>query len=208
MKMIQEGGMGAVTWESDEIAAAWQADDVKPDAAGGAAMPPVPPPVPDDASKPTTDKLPKFGEMPKPMVSRIGPVSRDPEKIPDLGKSPELIKALFEELGDGDLASRVYHVKSTTVGPDGREIAGGDAYVVVQLIERAKPDLATFTKDADQIVEQIEQSRGEDIVHTWLVTRCNELVEKKEIRIGNDVLVTKDDKGQTKQIAYGACSNL
>jgi hypothetical protein len=205
---MMQGGQGSIdVWESKDIAAEWQAEDKEPVAAGAAA-PKVPVPAADDPMKPSADVLPKFAEAEKPMVARIGPVPREREKVAQIGKSPELVKALFDELESGAMADRIYEVKSTTVGPDGREIAGGSAYVVVQLIERAQPDRAAFAKERDGIIQQIEESRGQDIVHDWLTARCNELVQKKEIRIHNDVLVTKDDKGVVSQITYGACSNL
>jgi hypothetical protein len=194
---VRSGELGAIgSWEMD-VPAEWAAE-------GETATPP--PQV--DAVKASTDELPSFGEVKEPKVRHVGPVPREADRVAEIGKSPELVKAVWEELADGQLADRVFSVKSTTIGPDGREIGGGTAYVVVQLVERATPDPADFDKEADKIVQQLEQARGADIVNDWLTTRCNELVQKKEIRIANDVLVTRDEKGETRQIAYGACSNL
>jgi hypothetical protein len=199
LEQIMSGQLGAIGSWSADVPASWQAGDGKPVEA--------PKPVEDDLV-PTSDKLPGFGAMDKPKIVRVGPVPRERGGIADLGKNPGMVKAVWEDLKDGQLADRVYEVKSTTIGPDGREIGGGDAYVVVQLIERTQPDPAGFDKESDGIVTQLEAARGADIVHDWLSEKCNLLVTKKQIRIANDVLTTRDDQGQTRQISYGACANL
>lgn len=211
IQLIESGqlGMGPFEIESGDIPAAWEQAGGP---SAGAPMAPagdVPPPAP-KALAPTADTLPKVVGLDKPKVERIGPMPRDRERIVDVGKSAELMTALFETLKPGDLGDKVYVVQgeeSTAVG-DLTLAAGNDRYVIVQLVERPDADVAKFEEQAEILVRREEEDRGRELVDAWLVTRCNEMVARQEIKIANAILTTQDEEGKTRTFQYGACRNL
>ncbi|MCB9574756.1 MAG: SurA N-terminal domain-containing protein [Kofleriaceae bacterium] len=200
----QQGRSGALIRESADVPASWQA---QAGGASGAPMPVTEEPVaakpaepaapPRDLMKASDEVLPKFEEVAKPMVSRLGPMPRDRKDVTGLGESPELIAALFE-LDDGNLADRIYQVKTRT----------GSAYVVAQVIKRERPDDAAFATQADDLVAQLAEERGEEIVTAWLKNRCEVLRETGKIRIQKDLLQERDDKGTVHQIPYDPCAGI
>jgi hypothetical protein len=202
LRQAESGELGQLgTWESADVPAAWQQDDP----GGGPPAPSPPPPAApaEDLMTPSSDQLPKLGTLDKRLVERIGPANRRQDRVLGLGESPELVKALFEQLDDGALADRIYEVRV------GGAYGGGETeFVVVQLIERTRPDLTAFDNQADQLVAQLEARRGAEIVRDWMLARCTELVERERIRINNDLLVTGDE-GERRSFQYGGvCQRL
>src|SRR5688572_21556225 len=125
---------------------------------------------------------------------------RDRDRVSDVGKSAELMTALFEGIKPGELGDKVFVVRgeeSTAVG-DMVLAAGDNRYVVVQLVERPDFDIAKFEEQADDLVRREEEDRGRELVSTWLKARCNEMVEKQEIKIANQILTTQDEKGAAR----------
>lgn len=181
------------------IPASWGQDaaDAPPGDAGAT------PPKPDDVNAPpTSEVLPTFVDVPKAEVQRIGPMPRDPDTIPDLGVSKDLMATLFDELDDGAIAPKIYSVKLLQNG-----ITGGEAFVVVQVITRSKPDLSTFDAQESSLREDMESERGNAIVGSWLQDRCKTLNDAGKIKPSQDALLTTED-GQQKLIPYTPCGNL
>jgi hypothetical protein len=209
IELIESGqlGMGPFEIESGDIPAEWgQAGDAAPTPtpAPAAAPPPAQAPL-----APSGDVLPKIVGMDKPQVERIGPMPRDRERVVDVGRSAELVTALFETLQPGDLADTVFAVKGEETTATGQALGAGDTiYVIVQLVERPDVDVSKFEAQADDLVAREEEDRGRELVSSWLFARCNELVTKQEIKIDNDILTTRDEKGEARTFQYGACGNL
>src|SRR5205823_9415001 len=105
---------------------------------------PVPPPAP-VVIEPSKDQLPAMADVAKAKVTRFGPAPRG-ETLQGIGKSKDVVTALFEELKPGDLAPHPYE-------------AEGGAYAVVQLVARSQPQVTEFEKDADERVAELREKR-------------------------------------------------
>ena len=217
------GETGSVVWESQDVPAEWN-DEGAGSAAGGAvaqapAAAPAPtaapaaeapaaapaagaPAVPAPAAAPaaavpvtaSADVLPAMGEVAKPTTEKVGPINRDREEIATLGKSPTLIKALFDELSAGMLGPTVYEV-------DG-------SYVLVQVTEKKTADVAEFEKDPAQRVEWLQRERGEALLQQWVADRCQALVKDGKVSFNKDRVQDHDEKGNALPITYQPCSLL
>jgi hypothetical protein len=154
---------------------------------------PAAPPAP-TTIEPSKDVLPQFGEVAKAKLNRLGPAPRQP-KMPGLGSSKEAVDALFEELGTGNLAKKVYE------GDNG-------SYVVLQLINRAQPNVADFDKTADAEIARMQEARGKAAVHAWLKARCEVLTKANKIRPAADKIRETDDKGNPAPTVYQPCMSF
>ena len=206
IELIESGqlGMGPFEIESGDIPAAWEQAGGP---SGGAPMATDPPAQP-KVLTPTADTLPRVVGLDKPKVTRVGPMPRDRERIVDVGKSAELMTALFETLEPGELGDKVYVVKGEEDVVGGLTLAGDNRYVIVQLIERPDADISKFEEQAENLVRREEEDRGRELVTTWLRARCEDMVAKQEIKIAPAILTTQDEKGQARQFQYGACGGL
>ena len=205
IELIESGqlGLGPFEVESGDIPAEWSQDG------GGAAAPAAAAPPPGAAPlAPTSDVLPNIVGLEPRKVQRIGPMPRDRERVVDLGKSSELSTALFETLAPGELADRVFVVKSEEDTLGGLTLAGGTRYVIAQLVERPETDLGKFDAEAETLVEREAEDRGRELVSAWLVARCNDMVARGEIKIANEILTTRTEKDEVQTFQYGACGNL
>jgi parvulin-like peptidyl-prolyl isomerase len=212
---------GSLTWESQDIPAEWQqgAEAQPAPAAAPAAAPTAAPaaapaapaaaapaatdaaagapaaaPAVDGAITPSADVLPPMGEVAKPELRSYGPMVRDRESIPRLGKSAPLMKALFDELTPGMLAPRVYEV-------DG-------SYVLVQVSQKEQAKIDEFEKDADRRVASLVDERGEKVLESWLAARCKQLVDAKKIDFQKDLVTEFDDQGKPVRLSYQPCQSM
>ena len=157
--------------------------------AGGAATeskPPSPTPAAANEVLPTVS-------LPAPQVEKLGPTSRPPDKLAGLGRSKELIRDLFENLKEGETATRVYSVTE----PDG--------LVIVQLLDRTEADLERFTEEKNSSLDQGAMEKAISVVHHFATRRCRELAEAGEIGVNKAYLVVDSDK---PPIGYTACASL
>jgi parvulin-like peptidyl-prolyl isomerase len=162
-----------------------------PTGAGSAAAPATPPaPAPAADITPSKDVLPAMQEVPKAHVSRFSDNSRG-KQVSGLGQSKEAIAAVFDELQPGELAKRVY------------EAEGG--YIVVQLVERKKPDTKEFDKDADRRVAELRDERAKAFLDSWLKERCETLAKANAIKPNAELLIERDDQGKVLPVAYRPC---
>jgi parvulin-like peptidyl-prolyl isomerase len=202
---------GSLTWESQDIPAEWgqsaeaqtaPAPTAAPAAAPAAGAPAAEPtatttaaPAPaDTAVTPSTDVLPPIGEVAKPEVRTFGPMVRDRESIPRLGKSAPLMRALFDELTPGMLAPRVFEV-------DG-------SYVLAQVTQKEQAKVEEFEKDADRRVASLVDERGEKVLESWIAARCKKLVEDKKIQFQKDLVTEFDDQGKPVRLSYQPCQSM
>lgn len=152
-----------------------------PPAAGSDAAPAADAPAPAEAAvAPSTDKLPEFGEVKKPTVSRFGPAPRQ-SNMEGIGTNKAAARALFEELSPGMLAKQVY------------EADGG--FVVMQLIARSEPKVEDFEKDADRLTEELRAERARAFVEQWMKERCEALAKDEKIQPNPTLIRETDDDG-------------
>jgi parvulin-like peptidyl-prolyl isomerase len=206
---------GSLTWESQDIPAEWAqtaeaqapaptaaptaapaaAPAAAPTAAPAAGDAPAPAAAPaDTAVVASADVLPPMGEVAKPEVRGYGPMVRDRDQIPRLGKSAPLMKALFDELTPGMLAPRVFDV-------DGN-------YVLVQVTQKDQAKVDEFEKDADSRVASLVDERGEKVLETWLAARCKKLVEEKKIEFQKDLVTEFDEQNKPVRMSYQPCQSM
>ncbi len=160
--------------------------------AGSAAAPPAPPaPTTSEINTPSKDQLPAMADIPKAHVTRYGPAPRSPQ-MPGLGQNKDAINAVFDELEQGALATKIY------------EGEHGD-YILVQLVQRQKPNVADFDKDADERVASLREQRAQAFLNEWLKERCEKLVKDGKIVTNNELLVERDDQGRVLPTQYRPC---
>jgi PPIC-type PPIASE domain/SurA N-terminal domain len=213
----QQGKSGSLTFESENVPAAWT-DDQAPAAGGSAAAgsaaaaatgaapagevttmaaptaAPVAPAINEaDLMKPSADVLPQMSEVAPPSVNRGGPTPRS-TRLPELGTSKGAARAVFDELAAGELAKQIYQVD--------------DGYVVVQLIERLAPKMEDFDKDADQRVRGLREARGAALVEGWLKERCQDLSKANRIKANAALTREMDEKGNYGPSYYKPCMSF
>jgi hypothetical protein len=166
-------------------------------AAGSAATAPVPTAAPTTPPAtnltPSSDVLPQFGEVAKPTVARFGPSPRS-STMSGIGSSKEAAAALFDELSPGMLAKRVYE--------------GDGGFAVVQLVARQDPNTADFDKDADRLVEELRQSRGQAFVEQWMQNKCEQLLKDGRISPNAELVRETDDAGKPLPVTYRPCMSF
>ena len=139
---------------------------------------------------PSKDVLPQFGDVTPPKVVTQGPAPRL-LTMPGIGKSAPIETALFDELGQGELAKTVYEA-------DGK-------LVLVQLVDKTQPKITDFNKEADEDVLELQQQRASETLEAWLKDRCETLAKAGKIKIAQDLLRETDDKGNLVQSQYKPC---
>src|SRR3569623_796844 len=210
-----DGPHGALEVASKDVPAGWSADAngaggsgsaaVAPAAgsgagaavaagsgAGSAAAPAAPAAATTaEINTPSEDQLPAMADIPKPHDTRYGPAPRTAQ-MPGRGQNKDAIAAVFDELEPGALATKVY------------EGENGD-YILVQEIQRQKPNVADFDKDADDRVAALREQRSRAFLNEWLKERCEKLVKDNKIIVNNALLVERDDQGKALPIQYRPC---
>jgi hypothetical protein len=161
-------------------------------AAAAGSAPPAPAPAPEIVA--TNDQLPQFNPVDKPKINHIGPKSRE-VAMPGLGASKAAIGVLFDELAPGNVAKKLYE------GDNG-------AYVVLQLVNRTKPDVAEFNKTADAEIARMRKTRGIAALYGWLRARCETLAKSGRIAPAAELIRESDENGKQLATVYHACMFL
>ena len=161
----QDGAQPGVPGDQPGPAPAAQPGAAQP-AAGGAAT---------TAVTVAADDVPVPLDLVSPQVQRMGPLTRDPDgMILGVGKSDELMSAIFTELDDGELTGQLYEVN--------------DSFVFVQLVSREEPNLETFQQDELDRTQRLGRERGNRELQTWLQARCQTLVEGRTVGINRELV--------------------
>ncbi|HUQ06638.1 MAG TPA: SurA N-terminal domain-containing protein [Kofleriaceae bacterium] len=186
--------------QSGSGSAAGSAPVPPPAAPSPAAAPPATaPPVPAAKLEASNETLPTMGPLEPPTLETFGPIARAANRTP-IGESPELARALFEELTTGALGTKIYEVKPSVVAPA--------VYVLVQVTAKQLADVTTFEKDAEQYTATLARERGARYLVDWLRTRCVSMAEKKEITPLWAAVQGYDDQGNKLPIAYAPCMSF
>lgn len=155
-----------------------------------AAQPPAAPQPPASSAapaKPATDDS-------KPPLRTIGPVARFGDLLTGVGRSEELLRALFEEASDGEVIDRVFEVKE----PDG--------FVVARLVKRNDADLAEYEKQADEIRAHMRRQKGAQLYSRWLRDGCKAAAEAGKVEVNRDYLY--ENPTAKDLIPYNVCQYL
>jgi hypothetical protein len=115
--------------------------------------------------------------------------------MPGVGASKAAIGALFDELTPGSMAKKLYE------GDNG-------AYVVLQLVNRTRPEVAEFDKTADAEIAQMRKARSVTALYGWLRARCETLAKSGRIAPAPELIRESDDQGRQTQTVYHACMYL
>ena len=161
-------------------------------AGSGAAPAPVPPAPPAELVA-TKDQLPAMGDLPKAHVDRFGPRARA-KQMSGLGQSKEAIDAVYTQLKPGELAKKVYDAEG--------------AFVVIQLVDRRRPEIKDFDKDADRRVAELRDERAQAFLDTWLRDKCEALAKDSKIKPNPELLIERDDAGKVLPQSYKPCMSF
>jgi len=116
------------------------------------------------------------------------------QNMPAVGKSKEVPDALFDELGTGDVAKKIYEA-------DGK-------YVVIQLVEKTQPKMEDFEKEAVADIQELRQYRANEMLEGWLKDRCETLVKAEKIKVNPEYTRETDDKGNLLATQYRPCQSF
>jgi parvulin-like peptidyl-prolyl isomerase len=161
--------------------------------AAGSAPAPVTPPAPPAELVATKDQLPAMGDLAKAHVDRFGPRARA-KQMSGLGQSKDAIDAVYTQLKPGELAKKVYDAEG--------------AYVVLQLVDRRRPEIKDFDKDADRRVAELRDERAQAFLDTWLRDKCEALAKDSKIKPNPELLIERDDAGKVLPQSYKPCMSF
>jgi peptidyl-prolyl cis-trans isomerase D len=121
------------------------------------------------------EDVPVPADLVKPQVRSVGPFTRDPEgMILGVGKSEELMNAIFSKLEVNELTAQVYEVS--------------DTFVFLQLVARQEPNLEEFQKDQLERTQLLGLERGYGDLRSWVQARCESVVGAGEIVPNRELL--------------------
>lgn len=127
----------------------------------------------------------------KPSLQSVQNTTRNGDFIAGLGRSQEVVDALFNDLSIGSLGSQVYEVEES------------DGYVVVQLTDRTEADMDQFQERAEALQTTLSRVKGQELFNQWVLDRCNTLKKKGKVRASQSLLTSGD-----KRIPYEPCTTI
>jgi peptidyl-prolyl cis-trans isomerase D len=131
----------------------------------------------------------------KPHLQKGNDVARITAYVPGIGKAPEVMTALFDELKPGELGPKVYEVEKD--------------YFIVRLTKHVEPDMAKYEADKVKIAAQMASQKSEEIRESWEAERCKEVAQKNLIQVEPsfaDYENAAADKDKTKKSpTYAPC---
>lgn len=131
--------------------------------------------------------------VPAPGLQTINRTTRNRDFIAGVGRSAELVDALFGELAIGALAPKVYEVEES------------DGFVVVQLTDRSEADMEEFKEQSDDLRSALAEGKGNQILATWVADQCQALKKAGKITPNRSLLI---DSNSDKPLPYEPCSLL
>jgi hypothetical protein len=131
------------------------------------------------------EDVPVPADLVKAQVRSVGPFTRDPEgMLLGVGKSEELMNAIFGKLEVNELTERVYEVS--------------DTFVFLQLVSRQEPNLEDFQKDQIERTQLLGMERGYGNLRTWVQARCEAVVAAGQVGLNRNLLnqIATESEGQ------------
>jgi len=148
---------------------------------------------------PSNEPLPALAGLEQPSLESFGPVARSANRTP-IGESPELARALFEELTTGAFGPKIYEVRPSITAPA--------QFVIVQVTAKNLADVTAFEKEADELTARLARIRGGVYLVDWLRTRCTDLAAKGEIKPLRDAVQPYDEQQHKLPITYTPCMSF
>jgi peptidyl-prolyl cis-trans isomerase D len=105
----------------------------------------------------------------KPRLQKGTDVTRVAAYVPGIGKAPEVMTALFEQLKPGELGPKVYEIEN--------------AYFIVRLTKHTEPDMKKYEEDKAKIAAQMTRMKGMEVLAAWEGERCREVAAKNAIEV-------------------------
>jgi hypothetical protein len=124
----------------------------------------------------------------------VGPVSRFGDQLVDVGRSKELVEALFEQIAVGEVADRVFEVQEP------------NSFVVVKLVSRTDADMEKLAKDEASIRTDLRQRKAVELLAAWLKDRCQKVASAGEVEVNRGFLY--EDPEAEQAIPYRACQYI
>jgi hypothetical protein len=122
-------------------------------------------------------------------AEETGLFSRRGSTVQGIGPAPTLAKAIFALTKDAPVAGPLEELGS---------------FIVVKLKERKEPDLAEFEKNKVGLVDEAARRKGSMVVMAWVLRRCHEARDAKQIEVNSDLL--RYEGGPEGAIQYEPCS--
>lgn len=235
-QFLQQSGdkSGSLSYESENVPAAWTDDQAPaggaapaaggaaPAAAGaapaaGATAAPAAPAAGataapaagavDPAAAPAAPVELSAAELMKPSTEQLPEMAAvEPPNVERAGPTPRATR--LPELGTSKLAAKAVF-DDLAAGQLSQQIYEVDgSYVLVQLIERQQPKMEDFDKDADQRVRTLRDQRGQALVESWLKERCESLAKANRIKANPGLTREMDDQGKLGPSFYKPCMSF
>lgn len=135
------------------------------------------------------EDVPVPADLVKAKVRSVGPFTRDPEgMLMGVGKSEELMNAIFGKLEVNELTSQVYEVS--------------DTFVFVQLVSRQEPNLEDFQKEQLERTQLLGLERGYGDLSTWVQARCEAVTGAGEVEPNRDLLNQIATENEGEEFTY------
>ncbi len=135
------------------------------------------------------EDVPVPADLVKPQVRSVGPFTRDPEgMLLGVGKSEELMNAIFSKLEVNELTAQVYEVS--------------DTFVFLQLVSRQEPNLEDFQKEQLERTQLLGMERGYGDLRTWVQARCESVVGAGEIAPNRELLNQIATENEGEEFTY------
>jgi peptidyl-prolyl cis-trans isomerase D len=135
------------------------------------------------------EDVPVPADLVKPQVRSVGPFTRDPEgMLTGVGKSEELMNAIFSKLEVNALTDRVYEVS--------------DTFLFLQLVSRQEPNLEDFQKDQNERTQLLGMERGYGNLRSWVQARCEAAVADGKVGLNRELLNQIATEKEGEEFAY------
>ncbi len=189
----QAGGTGDTAGEQDDgeaqAAEGTEAGDGdEPDDSGEQAEPPA-----DEGAEFPAELIPQPVDLAPPARQTLGPTPRSGDELEGIGDAPELSRALFDELGEGEFAEQVFEV--------------GDGFVLARLESRSQADMDEFEDQIDQLRMWTELEKGTELLFDWVQGRCRELAAEGRIEANPEYFLAETGEG-AQDVRYAPCQTL
>ena len=148
---------------------------------------------------PADEVIPEPSDLAPPPLRTVGPVSRSGDFMPGIGRSKELVDALFD------------HIAPTKLGDQAFRVTEPEGWVIVQLSTRSLADLEQFKEQGPQLAADLRERKATVALSKWLEQRCKDTATAGGVEIDPTFMEisggTNEDPKKPPP-AYTACANL
>jgi peptidyl-prolyl cis-trans isomerase D len=179
--------------EAEHTRAPFELGPIVPAQLGGSAADDEGEPAGSDAMAEISDEpIPRPEGLEPPARQVAGPLRRQADFIEGIGESPALVRALFDELAEGEVAEEVFEV--------------GSAFVLAKLVSRQQADMDEFEERLDDLRENVAFQKSADVLFEWIHGRCRELATQGRLSVNMEYFLA--DAESAGQVQYRPCQTL